>query len=81
MPNPLRALPQGDELFTSFMIVWADDVGGNVSKLINAHKNVYVAHGNLPGKLLQQEFHVWFGSTSQYAGTTEQFKAVAEMVA
>ncbi|KAF8521988.1 hypothetical protein JB92DRAFT_1747274 [Gautieria morchelliformis] len=47
MPNPLRAIANGDELYTSFVFLWADDVGGNRSKLISAHKNIYLMHTNL----------------------------------
>ncbi|KAF8519465.1 hypothetical protein JB92DRAFT_3292739 [Gautieria morchelliformis] len=75
MPNPLHQAANGDELYTSFMYAWADDVTGNSTKLINAHKNVYLAHANIPGRLLQQEYFVHFISTSPEATTTEQFKA------
>ncbi|KAF8494495.1 hypothetical protein JB92DRAFT_3126914 [Gautieria morchelliformis] len=79
MPNPLRAVANGYELYTSFVFLWADDVGGNVSKMVNAHKNIYLAHVNVPGRLLQQEYFVCFVATSPHASTPEQFEAVLEM--
>lgn len=52
MPNPLQELAGGDELYMSFINVWADEVGTNTTKLINVHKNIYLAHVNIPGALL-----------------------------
>ncbi|KAF8505046.1 hypothetical protein JB92DRAFT_3084166 [Gautieria morchelliformis] len=66
----------GDELYTSFIYAWADDVIGNTTKLINTHKNVYLAHANIPGWLLQQEYFVRFISTLPKATMPEQFEAV-----
>ena len=80
MPNCLREKSKGFELYTSFLSLWADDVGGNVTKLINAHKNIYLAHANIPGRLLQQEFFVRFVATTPHGSTPEQFEAVLAMV-
>ncbi|KAF8497317.1 hypothetical protein JB92DRAFT_3084667 [Gautieria morchelliformis] len=80
MPNPLRAIAKGEELYTSFVFLWEDDIGGNTSKVISAHKNIYLAHTNLPGQLVQQEYFVHFVSTSPEATTPEQFEAVKEVI-
>ncbi|KAF8591644.1 hypothetical protein K439DRAFT_1644037 [Ramaria rubella] len=80
MPNPLHKLACGSDLFTSFALMWANDVGGTVTKPINAHKNIYLAHSNLPGALLQQEFFVHFVSMSQHATTPEQFEAIKTII-
>lgn len=79
MPNPLRTVAEGDDIYTVFINVWADDVSGNVSKQMNPHKNIYVTNASLPGRLLQQEFHVKFVSTSQHASTAEQMDAIREL--
>ncbi|KAJ7215182.1 hypothetical protein C8J57DRAFT_1600480 [Mycena rebaudengoi] len=73
-------IDDGEDFFTVWMPVWADDVSGARSKWYQKYINVYMANANLPGQLLQQEFFVRFVSTSPHAGALEQLKVVVDQV-
>ncbi|KAF7375527.1 hypothetical protein MSAN_00440900 [Mycena sanguinolenta] len=81
MPNPMRKLVDDDEdLFVLMVSPWADNVSGNHSKQYNKHMNMCTGNGCLPGRLLQQEFHVHYISMSLHATSAEQFATFRDHV-
>jgi len=80
MPNPDREIAAGDPLYVSLVNCFGDDISGNWTKSWNKHWNVYMVHRNLPWKLLDQEFHVHFISTSPHVSISKQFMDFKQLI-
>ncbi|KAG1774085.1 hypothetical protein EV702DRAFT_1180886 [Suillus placidus] len=80
MPNPLREKSNGRLVLTVPLIIFMDDVSGNVSKQWNKHHAVYMSNASMPREMLEKEFCVRFVSSSPHASPMEIAKAVKESI-
>ena len=80
MPNPLRAKSGGWMVYTIPLIVFMDDVSGNILKQWNKHHVVYVLNALLPQTLLEQEFSIQFVSGSPHTTLMELMQGLKESI-
>ncbi|KAG2128268.1 hypothetical protein DEU56DRAFT_872701 [Suillus clintonianus] len=80
MPNPLREKSNGRLVLTVPLIIFMDDVSGNVSKQWNKHHAVYMSNASMPREMLEKEFCVRFVSSLPHASPMEIAKAVKESI-
>jgi len=80
MPNPLRQKSGGQLVLTVPLIVFMDDVSGNISKQWNKHHVVYMSNASMPREMLEKEFCVCFVSSSPHATPLELIKGVKDSI-
>lgn len=80
MPHPWRAKANKKKVYAVPIIVFMDDVSGNVSKQWNKHYNVYISNGTLPREILDQEFATRFVTTSQHVPPAELMRGLCGSV-
>jgi hypothetical protein len=80
MPNPLREKSNGRLVLTVPLIIFMDDVSGNVSKQWNKHHAVYMSNASMPCEMLEKEFCIRFVSSSLHASPMEIIKGVKESI-
>ncbi|KAF8438190.1 hypothetical protein L210DRAFT_3679452 [Boletus edulis BED1] len=80
MPNPLREKSGGRMVYTVPLIVFMDDVSGNISKQWNKHHVIYVSNGLLPRQMLEQEFSIRFISSSPHATPMELMQGMKDSI-
>ncbi|KAH9811046.1 hypothetical protein DFH28DRAFT_1131415 [Melampsora americana] len=71
LPNPWRKKAGGRIIRHVPLILYCDDLSGNVSKRWNKHMAFYFTLAGLPPKLANQEYNCHFLSTSNTAGALE----------
>ncbi|KAI0345233.1 hypothetical protein BDW22DRAFT_1470253, partial [Trametopsis cervina] len=80
MPHPMRARANGRMCYSVPLIIFMDDVSGNVSKQWNKHHVVYMSNANLPRQMVEKEFCVRFVSSSPHATPMELMEAVRDSI-
>lgn len=79
-PNPLREKFNGRMVYAVPLIIFMDDVSGNVSKQWNKHHAIYMSNANLPREMLEKEFFVRFVTSSPHAAPMELMRAMKESI-
>lgn len=78
MPNPKRIKAKGRPFFFVYIIIFIDDVSGNVSKQWNKHYVCYMSNAMLPREHLDKEFNVHFVSSSPSVNALELAQGIRE---
>ena len=80
MLNPLRIKSGGCLVLSVPLILFMDDVSGNISKQWNKHHVVYMSNAAMPREMIEKEFCVRFVSSSPHAKPLELMSGVSESV-
>ncbi|KAG2146590.1 uncharacterized protein EDB93DRAFT_1085956 [Suillus bovinus] len=80
VPNQLRTKSQGCMVYSVPLIVFMDDVSGNISKQWNKHHTIYMSNANLPREMLEKEFCIRFVMSSPHAAPMEMMSAMQESI-
>jgi hypothetical protein len=62
------------------LIIFMDDVSGNISKQWNKHHAIYMSNTNLPREMLEKEFCVRFVTSSPHAAPMEMMSAMQDSI-
>lgn len=80
MPHRLREKANGRMVYSVPLIIFMDDVSGNISKQWNKHHVIYMSNANLPREMLEKEFCVRFVTSSPHATPMELMRAMKTSV-
>ncbi|KZT58018.1 hypothetical protein CALCODRAFT_523786 [Calocera cornea HHB12733] len=80
MPSPWRIRAQGRDVRSVPLMVWEDDVSGNVSKQWNKHIVMCLSNLALPRMALEEEANIHFVGTSMFAGPVELMEGLVKML-
>ncbi len=80
MPHPFRSKANGRMVYAVPIMIFMDDVSGNISKQWNKHHVVYMSNANMPREMLEKEFCVRFVSSSPNATPMELMEAMRESI-
>ena len=80
MPHPRQEHAKGRMVYGVPLIIFVDDVSGNISKQWNKHHAVYMSNGLLPRQMIDKEFCTRFVTSSPHATPMELVKALKECI-
>lgn len=80
MPNPLRKKSGGWMVISVPLILFMDDVSGNISKQWNKHHVIYASNALMPCKMIEKEHCVWFVLLLPHASPLELMKGVKDSI-
>ncbi|KAG2339510.1 hypothetical protein BDR05DRAFT_1003322 [Suillus weaverae] len=80
IPHPLREKAKGRMVYSVPLIIFMDDVSGNISKQWNKHHAIYMSNANLPREMLEKEFCVQFVTSSPHAAPMELMHSMQESI-
>ncbi|KAH7918288.1 hypothetical protein BV22DRAFT_1024813 [Leucogyrophana mollusca] len=79
-PHPLRQKAEGRMVYSVPLIIFMDDVSGNISKQWNKHHTIYMSNANLPREMIEKEFCVRFVTASPHAAPMELMTAMKDSI-
>jgi hypothetical protein len=79
-PNLLCARSQGRMVYAVPLIIFMDDVSGNISKQWNKHHAIYISNMNLLHEMLEKEFCVCFITSSPHAAPMEMMSTMQDSI-
>jgi len=80
MPHPLHAKANNQIVYSVPLIMFMDDISGNISKQWNKHHVIYASNANLPQEMLEKEFFLRFVTSSLHASPMELMKAMKDSI-
>ena len=80
MTHPMRAKANGRMVYAVPLIIFMDDVSGNVSKQWNKHHVIYMSNANLTREMVEKEFCIRFVTSSPHASPMELMAAMRDSI-
>ncbi|KAK1221232.1 hypothetical protein PQX77_009237 [Marasmius sp. AFHP31] len=80
MPHPRRESAKGQMVYGVPLIIFLDDVSGNISKQWNKHHAIYMSNGLLPRQMIDKEFSTKFVTSSPHAAPMELVRALRDNI-
>jgi hypothetical protein len=78
MPHPMRETARGRLLYTVPVMLFMDDMSGNVSKQWNKHMAIYYSNAALPREIINKQWHVRFAAASPSAPPLELMQGIMD---